>query len=183
VGKNTTKKWKDKKAGIYSDKKQERIDEKKAKKMARLQKRADRGNVRSMEKLQRIRDNETLQNLQNQPGVSDAEIRQQEALLDEGVGAAVQGALANVDTSAEDFGSDDLGAIVGGMAEPKAAATASAIKTKLQLKAMKEAELRNALERKHKQAGDNALAWASVIGQTAGQASGGLAGGMAAGAA
>ena len=45
MGKNTNKKWKDKTGGVYSDKKQARLDKKKGKKMARLKKRAARGNI------------------------------------------------------------------------------------------------------------------------------------------
>ncbi len=148
MGKNTNKKWKDKAGGVYSDKKQARLDKKKGKKMARLKKRAARGNILASNKLERIRTREALDEALENPMVSDAEVMQNLASQTANLGTiAGQGALANVLTGPEGPSEEAIKGQVGAMAEPVAAGIAHSTDTLNKLQMMKIQDLQNRIER------------------------------------
>ena len=152
MGKNTNKKWADKKAGIYSDKKKERLAKKKGKKMARLQKRAERGNAMASAKLERIETREALDKLRANPMVSDSEVMQDLAKQTSTLGTiAGQGAFSNALTGPEGPDAGVMEAQVAGIANPVAGAIAQTTDTKNKLKMMQQQDLMNRLQRNRDQ--------------------------------
>jgi single-stranded DNA-specific DHH superfamily exonuclease len=167
VGKNTNKKWKDKEAGIYSDKKQARIDKKKGKKMARLKKRAARGNPMASAKLERIHTREQLDELRKNPTISDAEVMQDFGRHTANIGTvAGQGAIANTLPGQEGLDAAAIGEQVGALADPAAAALAQTTDTKNKLRMMQIADLKNRLERNRNQKAQENVAAAQLAVQS-----------------
>ncbi len=177
MGRNTNRKWKDKEAGIYSDKKQARIDKKKGKKMARLKKRAARGNILASNKLERIRTREALDEARANPMVSDAEVMQNLASQTANLGTiAGQGALANTLTGPEGPTEEAIKGQVGAMAEPVAAGIAHSTDTLNKLQMMKIQDLQNRIERQRDRKAQENVAGAQLAVQGAATAFGAGAG-------